>query len=97
MGGLAAVIGDGLGLIGSVLLVVPALKAGRYLGTLASVRRAADSGEQTPHDPGEALVKLMENNRDRWRPGDQRMLKGGIWLLVASYGLSLLASWPQPG
>lgn len=80
------------GLAGSLLLAWPAIRASQYLATLDAVRQAARSGEPAPHDPGELLVKKLEQNRNRWSRKEHLMLIGGVLALVLSFALSLAAA-----
>ena len=82
---------DVFGLLGSLLLVFPALRAADLLRRSYRVERAAEQSSGDNARFGKALAGILEGYTRGWNPRDYGAILAGIGCLVLSYLLSLLS------
>lgn len=83
------------GLVGVLLLAIPAFHAARYGALLAKLQNASDSRDLAPKAYDEAAAALARQ-RDSWKPWKSCCLRIGTVLAVLSYGLALWAAVAAP-
>ena len=94
-----------LSLIGSILLVIPALRADQLLSSAHFAQDTLDTLKTLPREglsnPGEhekltntlnSMASELEGNAKKWTPTMSLILKAGVLVMVASGILRILAS-----
>lgn len=80
------------GLIGSILLAIPAIRLSNYLRTIKLVEEAAGKVDRGSDAIGSRLAAVMKGQASTWNRRDHGMLIVGFILL----GLSFVLSWICP-
>ncbi len=83
-------IGNILGLVGSALLAIPALRLSSYLKEITGVATRARDRATRSKDPGKELVKAMEGHLNRWNRLDHWLLVIGLALLASAFAVPFL-------
>lgn len=83
-------VADILGLLASLMLVLPALAASTQLRQVARVRAAAD-GPANHAELRRSLATSMESHLTRWHAWDHWLLVGGTLLLCVSFAVRVAA------
>lgn len=81
---------DILGLLASLMLVMPALAASTLLRQVGRVRSAAH-GPASHAKLGRSLATSMESHLTRWHAWDHWLLVGGTLLLCLSFAVRIAA------
>jgi hypothetical protein len=77
-----------LGLVGFVLLSIPAFHAAKYGKLLVKAEAAKPREGSVLEESHQKAVEALDKHRDLWTVGKSRCLRWGTVLSVASYGLA---------
>ena len=98
------------GLLGSCMLILPAVRADRYFSSAYSAKTVVDklntlqSGQTARHENnGEPdhladsfgqLMNELDESAKKWTPAMSLMLRGGIFFMMISGVLRIWINWP---
>lgn len=89
-----AFLADCLGILGSVVLAVPAIRFSHYLRQVDQIKQMARRNSATGNqndDLRETLLNVMMSHTTTWNRTDHQLLIVGFVLLAFSFVVSLLS------
>lgn len=88
-----SVLADVLGLLGSLVLAIPAYNYRKYLKLIEDIKTIVSNKEETKNsdnDPGPKLISVLNTHLSSWNNIDHNLIMLGISLLALAFSIKII-------